>query len=122
MNATTHTQLIALVRAYINEAAEGIIGAFSGVVDTTAAVETMATEAVNGYLMVDGILAALPPTCDCPLDPHHRWNCPLTPIWAQTMRELDCNPWTVMQTATANEARALLQAIEQPDTDVPHAP
>lgn len=26
-------------------------------------------------------------TCDCPLDPHHRWNCALTPIWAQTIRE-----------------------------------
>ena len=34
--------------------------------------------------------------CDCPLDPHHRWNCALTPIWAQTMRDLDCNPWTVV--------------------------
>tara|TARA_B100000519_G_C14089628_1_gene365658 strand:+ start:118 stop:456 length:339 start_codon:yes stop_codon:yes gene_type:complete len=35
--------------------------------------------------------------CDCPLNPHHRWNCTLTPIWAQTMRELDCNPWTVVE-------------------------
>lgn len=34
--------------------------------------------------------------CDCPLDPHHRWNCALTPVWAQTMRDLDCNPWTVV--------------------------
>lgn len=32
------------------------------------------------------------PTCDCEL-PHHRWNCHLTPIWAQTIRELDTNPW-----------------------------
>lgn len=40
-----------------------------------------------------------PPACDCPLDPHHRWNCPLTPIWAQTMRDLDCNPWTVVTDA-----------------------
>lgn len=31
--------------------------------------------------------------CDCPMDPHHRWNCALTPIWAHTIRELDCNPW-----------------------------
>jgi len=37
------------------------------------------------------------PTCDCPLDPHHRWNCPLTPIWAQTIRDLDCNPWAVVR-------------------------
>lgn len=28
------------------------------------------------------------PECDCPLDPHHRWNCALTPIWAQTIRDL----------------------------------
>ncbi|MGQ9348926.1 hypothetical protein [Mycolicibacterium gilvum] len=35
--------------------------------------------------------------CDCPLDPHHRWNCALTPIWSQTIRELDCNPWTVVR-------------------------
>ncbi len=34
--------------------------------------------------------------CGCPLDPHHRWNCPATPIWAQTMRDLDTNPWTVL--------------------------
>lgn len=37
------------------------------------------------------------PTCDCPMDPHHRWNCALTPIWAQTIRDLDTNPWTVMR-------------------------
>jgi hypothetical protein len=24
--------------------------------------------------------------CDCPRGPHHRWNCTLTPIWAQTVR------------------------------------
>ena len=30
--------------------------------------------------------------CDCLLDPHHRWNCALTPVWAQTMR-----PWTVIK-------------------------
>lgn len=34
--------------------------------------------------------------CDCPMDPHHRWNCALTPIWAQTIRDQDCNPWTVI--------------------------
>ncbi len=39
------------------------------------------------------------PTCDCPLDPYHRWNCSLTPVWAQTIRELDVNPWTVVQDA-----------------------
>lgn len=33
-------------------------------------------------------------TCDCPMNPYHRWNCALTPIWADTMRDLDCNPWT----------------------------
>lgn len=37
------------------------------------------------------------PDCDCPLDPHHRWNCRMTPIWAQTIRDLDTNPWTVIQ-------------------------
>lgn len=37
------------------------------------------------------------PTCDCPMDPHHRWNCALTPIWAQTIRDLGCNPWTVTE-------------------------
>lgn len=41
--------------------------------------------------------ADCPPQCDCPLDPHHRWNCPLTPIWAQTIRGLDCNPWKVFR-------------------------
>lgn len=35
-----------------------------------------------------------PRTCDCPMDPHHRWNCPMTPLWAQTIRDLDTNPWT----------------------------
>jgi hypothetical protein len=33
--------------------------------------------------------------CDCAMDPYHRWNCPWTPIWAQTVRDLDVNPWTV---------------------------
>lgn len=33
---------------------------------------------------------------DCPMDPHHRWNCAQTPIWAQTIRDLDTNPWTVV--------------------------
>ena len=36
------------------------------------------------------------PTCDCPMDPHHRWNCELTPVWAQLMRESDFNPWTAL--------------------------
>lgn len=39
------------------------------------------------------------PTCDCPMDPYHRWNCALTPIWAQTIRDLDTNPWTVVRDA-----------------------
>lgn len=38
-----------------------------------------------------------PPPCDCPMDPHHRWNCALTPVWAQTMRDLDVNPWTALR-------------------------
>lgn len=37
-----------------------------------------------------------PPACDCELNPHHRWNCALTPIWAQAIRDLDANPWTVV--------------------------
>lgn len=37
-----------------------------------------------------------PPACDCPMNPYHRWNCALTPIWAQTIRDQDCNPWTVI--------------------------
>jgi hypothetical protein len=37
------------------------------------------------------------PLCDCPQDPHHRWNCTLTPVWAQTMRDLNVNPWTVIK-------------------------
>lgn len=36
------------------------------------------------------------PTCDCPMDPHHRWNCNLTPIWAQMLRDSDFNPWTAL--------------------------
>jgi len=36
--------------------------------------------------------------CDCDLaEGHHRWNCTLTPIWAQTIRDLDTNPWTVLK-------------------------
>ena len=47
-----------------------------------------------------------PIPCDCPLTPsgtrpprppYHRWNCSLTPTWAQTMRDLDVNPWTVIR-------------------------
>jgi hypothetical protein len=32
---------------------------------------------------------------------HHRWNCALTPIWAQTIRDLDINPWTTHTKWTA---------------------
>lgn len=39
--------------------------------------------------------------CDCPMDPYHRWNCNLTPLWAQTIRDLDVNPWTVMKASSA---------------------
>lgn len=35
--------------------------------------------------------------CDCPRDPYHRWNCPATPLWAQTIRDLDTNPWIVFR-------------------------
>lgn len=38
-----------------------------------------------------------PDVCDCPMDPYHRWNCTGTPIWAQTIRDLDTNPWTVFR-------------------------
>lgn len=39
--------------------------------------------------------------CDCPdtnfgRNPH-RWNCDLTPVWAQTIRALNVNPWTVVR-------------------------
>lgn len=34
--------------------------------------------------------------CNCDPSANHRWDCPRTPIWAQTMRDLDANPWTVM--------------------------
>ena len=37
--------------------------------------------------------------CDCDRNPHHRWNCTATPIWAQTIRDLDTNPWTVLRGA-----------------------
>lgn len=30
--------------------------------------------------------------CDCDPAAYHRWNCALTPIWAQTIRELHMNP------------------------------
>ena len=45
------------------------------------------------------LLSDKPPMCDCPMNPHHRWNCALTPIWAQTIRDQDCNPWTVTRSA-----------------------
>lgn len=35
------------------------------------------------------------PGCDCPRH-RHRWNCQLTPIWAQTIHDLDTNPWTAI--------------------------
>lgn len=37
------------------------------------------------------------PTCRCrALTGYHDWNCELTPIWAQTMRDEDINPFTVL--------------------------
>lgn len=35
--------------------------------------------------------------CDCGLSAFHRWNCATTPMWAQTMRDLDINPWLSAQ-------------------------
>lgn len=32
-------------------------------------------------------------SCDCPLTPHHRWNCTLTPIWHAYAIEVGANPW-----------------------------
>jgi hypothetical protein len=52
------------------------------------------------------------PTCDCPTDPHHRWNCPMTPLWADTIRELDTNPWTVMDTGGRWHLERGLQAVQ----------
>lgn len=48
--------------------------------------------------------------CDCPRDPYHRWNCPATPIWAQTIRDLDTNPGTRLDTAIHN-ADGLIQLL-----------
>lgn len=37
------------------------------------------------------------PTCRCrALTGYHDWNCELTPLWAQTIRDLDTNPWTAL--------------------------
>lgn len=47
-------------------------------------------------LPADQLLSRKGLQCDCPMDPYHRWNCAATPIWAQTIRELDTNPWTVI--------------------------
>lgn len=61
------------------------------------------------------------PTCDCPLDPYHRWNCALTPIWAQTMRDLDINPWTVitneLNRSTVSPSGIAILAIRDYATD-----
>lgn len=40
--------------------------------------------------------------CDCDPAAHHRWNCHTTPVWAQTIRDLDTNPWTVVTSADAS--------------------
>lgn len=34
--------------------------------------------------------------CDCP-PTHHRWNCHRTPVYRQTMRDLDINPWMLFE-------------------------
>jgi hypothetical protein len=44
-------------------------------------------------------LCGLASICDCDPLQYHRWNCAATPIWAQTMGDLDINPWTVCRPA-----------------------
>lgn len=48
-----------------------------------------------------------PRWCNCPHN-HHRWNCPMTPIWAQTIQDLDLNPWTVFEKCRAYGALKFL--------------
>lgn len=55
-------------------------------------------------LTVDALNCWPPPRgrCDCVVyrrRERHRWNCALTPTWAQTIRDLDTNPWTVVLNA-----------------------
>lgn len=50
-------------------------------------------------LFRNALAAIAPPACDCDLNAYHRWNCALTPLWAQTMRDLDTNPWTATRSA-----------------------
>ncbi len=48
-------------------------------------------------------------SCDCEMMPYHRWSCDLTPIWAQTMRDLDTNPWTVFLSCEWNDELLLYE-------------
>lgn len=72
-------------------------------VPTCAEVDVPHSEACRGFrahmptcwVCDEEMAREIAPDCDCPMDPHHRWNCTLTPIYAQTIRDLDVNPWTV---------------------------
>lgn len=39
--------------------------------------------------------------CDCDPAAYHRWNCASTPAFADTVRALDTNPWTVVTQSRA---------------------
>lgn len=58
------------------------------------------TQIMQAAIRAHWLAAVGPRWCDCPHEPHHRWNCRMTPIWAQTIRDLDTNPWTVITRAT----------------------
>lgn len=86
------------------EPAEPAIPVPDEVLATAQAFDAMWTQLLGGTPF-DGMTAAIraywlaavgPRWCDCPMDPHHRWNCPMTPTWVQTIRDLDTNPWTVI--------------------------
>lgn len=49
--------------------------------------------------------------CDCDPAAFHRWNCHTTSIWAQVIRDLDVNPWTVMDAAINRWRSGRLYAI-----------
>ena len=66
-----------------------------GIVNVYSDMLTDIADAAQGALKT-AIRMAKNRYCDCPLNPYHRWNCTLTPVWAQTIRDLDVNPWTVM--------------------------
>lgn len=83
-----------------------------GAIETTAQVYDMLLGQWCGDVLrdawkiaVDSVLPLLPWPCDCDPFEHHRWNCATTPIWAQTIRDLDVNPWTVVRDAEMPFAR-----------------